>query len=158
MSATSVKGHLAPFRKMAVTAALLLGTIGGLGAYILNYAAATSYLSDDPKACINCHVMRDQFEAWNHSNHKTVAVCNDCHAPRGFADKWLAKGINGWNHGFAFTTGVFQDPIRIQEFNINIVQSNCVFCHQRLVSEIHHSGPKQQRLCFDCHAKIGHGR
>ena len=157
MSTSSAKGKLVPFSKVALTAALMLGLIGGLGIYIFNYAAGTSYLTDDPKACINCHVMRDQFEDWNHSSHKTFAVCNDCHAPHGFVDKWLAKGINGWNHSLAFTTGNFSDPIRIKEFNSKIVQSNCVFCHQGLVSEIYHPGSKQKRFCFDCHDNIGHG-
>ena len=38
--------------------------------------------------------MRGQFDGWNHSSHKAVAGCNDCHTPHRFPDKWIVKGIN----------------------------------------------------------------
>lgn len=128
----------------------------GLGVYLANYAAAFSYFSDDPAACMNCHVMRDQFEDWNHSSHKAFAACNDCHTPNTFPDKWIVKSINGWNHSSAFTTGNFPDPIRINEMNSRVVQANCVTCHERVVSAIHPPAAAEQRLCFDCHSNVGH--
>ncbi len=101
--------------------------------------------------------MRDQFDAWNRSTHKAVATCNDCHAPHGFLNKWVAKGVNGFNHSWAFTTGNFPDPIRIRNFNVRIVQQNCVDCHQMVVSQIHSTKQGKERLCVSCHGNVGHG-
>ncbi|MCS7221368.1 MAG: cytochrome c nitrite reductase small subunit [Anaerolineae bacterium] len=136
----------------------VLGILVGLGAYTFVYARGFSYFSDDPKACLNCHVMRDAFDGWRHSSHRSVATCNDCHTPHTFPGKWLVKGINGWNHSVAFTTGDFPDPIRIREFNARIAQQNCVECHEVLVSQIHRSGPHQELSCVFCHGNVGHGR
>ncbi len=33
------------------------GLLAGLGAYAMYMSRAHSYLSDDPSACINCHIM-----------------------------------------------------------------------------------------------------
>jgi cytochrome c nitrite reductase small subunit len=143
-------------RVLGVTA-LLLGILFGLGAYTFNYAEGTSYFSNDPGSCVNCHVMRTQFDGWNRSSHKAVATCNDCHTPHDFVGKWAVKGINGWNHSLAFTTGNFPEPIRIKQFNAQIAQANCVECHQTLVSQIHSSEPAQDRSCVVCHGNVGHG-
>ena len=40
-----------------VAAAATVGLAAGVGAYTFGYARAASYLTDDPKACANCHVM-----------------------------------------------------------------------------------------------------
>lgn len=57
-----------------VALAALIGVFVGLSFYTFSYAEGLSYFSDDPNSCMNCHVMRDQFESWNHSNHK--ACCH----------------------------------------------------------------------------------
>jgi cytochrome c nitrite reductase small subunit len=62
---------------LGVAAGLLLG----LGGYTFVYARGASYLTNDPQACVNCHVMREQFDGWQRSSHRRAAVCNDCHAP-----------------------------------------------------------------------------
>ena len=77
---------------------LLIGGIVGLGAFTFVYAEGSSYLSNDPQACVNCHVMDDVFDRWSHGSHKAVAVCNDCHTPHTPAAKWMVKGLNGVNH------------------------------------------------------------
>lgn len=138
--------------------ALSLGILFGLSAYTFDYAKGTSYFSDDPAACVNCHVMREQFDGWSRSSHHAVAVCNDCHTPHGFPEKWLVKGINGWNHSLAFTTGDFPDPIRIRDFNAQVAEENCVTCHQRLVSQIHRPAAGQAMSCVACHGNVGHGK
>ena len=70
---------------LAETAAgLLLGTALGVGAYTFVYAKGASYLSNDPNACANCHVMTEQLDGWSRGSHRAVATCNDCHTPPGF--------------------------------------------------------------------------
>lgn len=72
-----------------------------------------SYLKDNPAACINCHVMRDQYAGWLKDSHRSVAVCNDCHTPDGMIAKYAAKARYGFLHAYAFTTGRFPDEIQI---------------------------------------------
>ncbi|MDZ7608895.1 MAG: NapC/NirT family cytochrome c [Cyclobacteriaceae bacterium] len=60
---------------------LLIAFFVGIFVYAIYVSNAVSYLSDDPETCVNCHVMRPEFATWQHSSHKEVAVCNDCHVP-----------------------------------------------------------------------------
>jgi len=137
--------------------ALLLGALVGLGLFTFVYAEGPSYLSDDPRTCINCHIMREQYDRYHHSSHKAVATCYGCHSPHDFIGKWLAKGINGWNHSVAFTLGNYPEPIRATGYNARIAQDNCVYCHKVLVSQIHSTDPQGERFCIDCHGNVGHG-
>ena len=121
---TSSPGKAVSLWSIAVV--ILVGMFIGLGTFTFDYAEGLAYFSDDPEACLNCHVMRPQFEGWNHSSHKNVATCNGCHTPHSFPQKYIIKGINGWNHSLAFTTGNYPDPIRIRGFNADVVQANCV--------------------------------
>jgi cytochrome c nitrite reductase small subunit len=134
----------------------MLGSALGVGAFTFNHAQGSSYLSDDPAACRNCHIMRQVYEAWSRSSHQAVATCNDCHTPHAFLGKWFVKGLNGWNHSLAFTTGSFPEPIRIRPFNIRITQGNCLECHAVLVSDITAPSGEPPALCTDCHGSVGH--
>ena len=64
-----------------VIVAGVLGAALGLGAYTFAYARGWAYMTDDPQACNNCHVMNEQYDGWIKSSHRSVAVCNDCHVP-----------------------------------------------------------------------------
>lgn len=135
----------------------VLGILVGLGLFTFGYAKGTSYLSNDPQTCMNCHVMRDQFEAWQRSSHARVAACNDCHTPHdSFLSKWGVKALNGFNHSVAFTLENFHEPIRIRDFNARVAQDNCVYCHRDLVSQIYDSHPDQEIMCTSCHGSVGH--
>jgi len=135
------------------------GGIVGLGGFTFDYAAGFSYLSDDPKACANCHVMRDVYDGWNRAPHHAVAVCNDCHTPHSsLIAKYAVKALNGYRHSKAFTLNEIPDPIRIVEFDRQIVQDNCVTCHGEMVSQIFHANSQAPTDCLTCHAGVGHGR
>jgi cytochrome c nitrite reductase small subunit len=135
-----------------------IGALIGSSLVVLDYAEGLSYLSEDPRACVNCHIMREQFDAWQRSEHAAVATCNDCHAPHDVIGKYLAKAQNGWNHSVAFTLGTFQEPIRIRPSNAAIVERNCVGCHAALVSEIlgHPDREGATIGCTRCHREVGH--
>lgn len=136
----------------------LFGGVAGLGGYTFLFAEGHSYLSDDPDACMNCHVMRDQYDGWRHGSHSAVAVCNDCHTPHRFPDKYIVKGINGWNHSVAFTSNDFSEPIRITEMNRDVALDNCLYCHEAMVVAISHQGEADATDCLRCHAGVGHGQ
>ena len=120
------------------------------------YGEELSYLSNDPQACVNCHVMREVYDAWNHSSHKAVASCNDCHTPHSFFSKYAIKALNGWNHSVAFTTGDFPEPIRITSLNRDVVEDNCLYCHEDLVEAISHREDAHPTDCLSCHSMVGH--
>lgn len=140
--------------KLALTA--LFGGILGLSLFTVTYAEATSYLSDDPQACRNCHVMNDVYDAWSRGPHHAVATCNDCHIPHEFPAKYLVKALNGWNHSLAFTLENFPEPIRITPANKAVTQANCVYCHADSVSLIEHGGTDSPLDCARCHEAVGH--
>ncbi len=91
-------------RVLAFALAVLTGVLLGGGVFTLVYAEGLSYASNDPEACVNCHIMREQFAGWQAGPHHAVATCNDCHVPHAPLSKYLAKALNGWHHSSAFTT------------------------------------------------------
>jgi cytochrome c nitrite reductase small subunit len=146
-------GHVA-----AIALSALAGVLVGLGGFTVHYAEGFSYLRDDPKACVNCHVMRDHYDGWQHASHHAVAVCNDCHTPTAFLSKYLNKLENGWRHSKGFTLNDFPEPIRIRESNARVVRANCVRCHADLVHPIVGGpDPGARSDCLHCHRHVGHG-
>ena len=131
---------------------------GMVGLYTFRYAEGLSYLSNDPKAFMNCHIMREHFDSWIRSSHHAAATCNDCHVPHAFPEKWLVKMDNGWNHSKKFTLQNFRDPIRIRPRNLKALQHNCVQCHEAVVQDIagHQDVERGEARCTDCHRSTGH--
>ena len=76
----------------------VLGICTGFGTYTFTYAQGFSYFSNDPRACMNCHIMREQFDGWQKSPHHAVASCNDCHTP-GYMQKGGAVPVGEWLTG-----------------------------------------------------------
>src|SRR5262249_39350362 len=142
------------------TGCILVGITLGLGAYIFRYAEGTSYFSTDPKACANCHIMRDHYDGWQKASHHTVATCNDCHIPHDFARKYLAKAEHGFWHSKGFTMQDFKERIRMKALGARHVQENCIECHGALVREIvdRGSAADESNNCIRCHGVVGHGR
>ena len=144
---------------IGVLLSLFVGIFSGAGGYTFYYAEGASYLSNDPRACMNCHIMQDHFDAWMKSSHRAVAVCNDCHTPRGFVAKYLTKANNGFWHSFGFTTGRFPEPLRITPRNRRITQDACRACHADIVDAIEPLHADQDKSdCIRCHRDVGHPR
>jgi cytochrome c nitrite reductase small subunit len=145
--------------RAASLVAALLGALVGLGAYTFRYAEGLSYFSTDPRACVNCHIMREPYDAWQKASHHAAATCVECHLPTAFVAKYLAKAENGFWHSKGFTLQDFAEPIRIKPRNRRLLQENCVRCHGELVSEI--AAPHEREAaavrCVTCHLQVGHG-
>jgi cytochrome c nitrite reductase small subunit len=139
--------------------AALLGTFAGSGAYTFRYAEGLSYLSNDPTACVNCHIMREQFDSWQKSPHHAVATCNDCHVPIDFVGKYYTKVEHGWRHSKGFTLQDFHEPIQMKDSSRSIVQENCLRCHGALVAEVvaAHRDADETPDCIRCHSQAAHG-
>lgn len=139
---------------VAVTA--LGGFAAGIGGYTFAFANGASYLTDDARACNNCHVMNEQYGAWLASSHARVATCNDCHTPSNPITKWVAKARNGYHHSRAFTLGGFPDPVRITKTNLEITEGQCRHCHAELASAIDGPHSSSEQRCTSCHRSVGH--
>jgi cytochrome c nitrite reductase small subunit len=151
-------------RRGAALPALLLCVLAGvglgLGVFTFWYAHGASYFSNDPRSCVNCHIMRDEYASWQHASHHANAACNDCHVPHDLVGKYLAKAGNGFWHSKGFTLQDFHEPIQITPRNARTLEDNCIACHQELVQEIavRHPWPEGERNnCVRCHAAVGHG-
>jgi nitrate/TMAO reductase-like tetraheme cytochrome c subunit len=79
--------------KWELLLSVLLGIAIGMTAVAVRIANASSYLFDDPAACINCHVMTDAYATWQRGSHGRVTVCADCQ-----------------RHGLPFSPGVHANP------------------------------------------------
>jgi cytochrome c nitrite reductase small subunit len=137
----------------------IVGPVIGMGLFTFWYAQGGSYFSSDPKACVNCHIMRDQYDSWQKASHHANAKCIDCHLPHDFVGKYIAKAENGYFHSKGFTLQDFPEPIRIKQKNADILQKNCLQCHQALVSDLvdHGAFADGSNNCVRCHASVGHG-
>lgn len=145
---------------------LLIAFFVGIFIYAIYVSNAVSYLSDDPKTCVNCHVMRPEFATWQHSSHREVAVCNDCHVPHNnVVNKYFFKAKDGLRHATMFTLRMEPQVIKMHEAGQRVVQENCKGCHQRVNQDVgllnisledkqHGEG----KLCWDCHREVPHGR
>ncbi|HMO51873.1 MAG TPA: cytochrome c nitrite reductase small subunit [Kiritimatiellia bacterium] len=145
-------------RRYAIVA-VALGMLAGVGGYTFRYAEGLSYLSTDPAACANCHIMQPQYDSWQKSSHHGAATCVDCHLPRAFIAKYIAKAENGYHHSVGFTLQNFHEPIMIKEKNSEILQQNCLACHGDYVHELvtgATTDPGSIR-CVHCHFTVGHG-
>lgn len=143
---------------LSAIAGALVGLAAGVGIYTFAYARGASYMTDDPRACANCHVMDEQLAGWSTSSHRAVAVCNDCHTPPGLIAKYATKALNGFNHSWAFTSGRFPDPIQITPRNRRVTEAACRKCHQSIVDAIdpHSTGDPGALACLTCHRNVGH--
>ncbi len=143
--------------KLPIVVACLIGTLTAVGGYSFIYAKGYSYLTNDPAACANCHVMENHYRAWMKSSHRAAAVCNDCHTPPGLVPKYITKAINGFNHSLAFTTGRFPETLRITARNVDVTEKACRKCHANIVDAIEGPHPESDRLsCIRCHSTVGH--
>lgn len=147
--------------------ALVAGVLFGLAAYVSYISNAVSYLSDDPKTCINCHVMNHEYASWFHSSHRENATCNDCHVPHNNVfNKYFFKAKDGLRHATIFTMRAEPQVIRIKVEGAEVVQNNCIRCHNKLITDnrllsstdSYDHFRTDERKCWECHREVPHGR
>jgi cytochrome c nitrite reductase small subunit len=145
--------------------AIMLGILFGLGFLSFYLSNASSYITDDPKACINCHIMKPEYSTWQHSSHREHTTCNDCHVPQNnIVRKYFFKASDGMRHAFMFTFKLDPQIIQINSAGRTVVQENCLRCHIRQVNPVsitNVTGNNYQhgvgKLCWDCHRHVPHG-
>jgi len=141
----------------------------GMFAYVGYASNMISYLSEDPKTCINCHTMNTQYATWQHSSHRGRATCVDCHLPKeSLIDKISAKSRDGFKHSTAMTFRTYvTHNIRASADAQKRIQANCINCHREMVSQItansklykaNADSGQIDRKCWSCHRDVPHGR
>ena len=158
--------RLMPPPRWRVPVVIILAILAGLVVYLFYISRAHSYLSDDPRACMNCHIMAPQYATWVHSSHRERAHCNDCHVPHNnFINKYYFKAKDGLRHATIFTLRNEPQVIFIREEGKEVVQQNCIRCHEDLIThekvlaytpEFHRA--RSERECWECHRETPHGR
>ncbi len=156
---------LKPPHRWRLSVIILTGIFTGIFFLVLHISMAASYLSDDPKTCINCHVMYPHYASWDKGSHGHVATCADCHVPQdNFFRKYYVKATDGLRHATFFTMRWEPQTLMIKDAGINVVQENCIRCHIDLVDMVQlvevtgRSAAKGEgKLCWDCHRETPHG-
>ena len=139
-----------PFIIAIAAAVLALGYF----AYVTDAAA---YGGSAPETCANCHVMDSQYENWYHGGHEDFAKCTDCHLPHdNLAVYYAEKGRQGAKDTFALVTGRIPVAIRASEKTKEIVQSNCIHCHETTAETVVMGAQPFDRYCWDCHRNVAH--
>ncbi len=134
----------------------LAGVAAGMTLLVIRIANGTSYLSDKPETCINCHVMTDAYASWQRGSHGRVAVCVDCHVPHSnLVAKYAFKSLDGLKHSYVFTMRKEPQVLDLSPRAVPVVQANCVRCHDDQLSMVRLAGATERR-CWDCHSGI-HG-
>lgn len=142
-----------------MASALVCGAAAGLGLAVVHVARATSYLSDSPETCVNCHVMRTEYASWRHSSHAGVATCNDCHVPH---DNWIHayafKARDGMYHASIFTLRLEPQVIHMSSAAVPVVEANCRRCHADVVCDVSLRDSETAGVrCWHCHRNVPHG-
>ena len=158
--------YLKPPDSWNIPVIIILGILSGIAIFSFRISKAHSYLSDDPKTCVNCHIMAPQYTTWNHSAHREVTNCNDCHVPHNnLLNKYYFKAKDGLRHATIFTLRKEPQVIYIHEEGQEVVQANCIRCHSNtitdskvlaLTKEFHSA--RSERKCWECHRETPHGR
>ena len=157
--------YLAPPEQWRKTVVVVLGIVVGMLLLVFHISEATSYLSDRPESCTNCHVMYPYYASWAKSSHNDAATCADCHIPQeNFVRRYIFKAKDGLKHSYAFTFRLEPQVIQIKSSGEEVVQSNCIRCHvsqvdlTSLVAVTAEMARRNEgKVCWDCHRETPHG-
>ncbi len=160
----SIYQFILPPEKWRLTVIILAGIFTGIFLLVVHISNATSYLSDEPETCINCHVMYPYFASWSKDSHGRDATCADCHVPQdNIFSKYYVKATDGLAHSAYFTFRWEPQVIQIKSRGINVVQENCIRCHIDLVDMVQLvavtgkvAEKDEGKLCWDCHRHTPH--
>jgi cytochrome c nitrite reductase small subunit len=144
-------------RGIQIIICVSIGIAIGSAFVVAKIANATSYLSEAPETCINCHVMTDAYASWQRGSHGKVAVCTDCHLPHNnIVSKTAFKGRDGMIHSYVFTMRKEPQVLTLSEKAVPVVQANCLRCHQQQYLMVR-LADSTERKCWSCHTNF-HGK
>ncbi len=142
-------------RKKVIRASLVVAFVGIAAAGYLMFGPPNLLVkSSQPQFCVGCHVMEAEYAAWIHAGAHRSNRCVDCHLPnQNMAVHYLWKSIDGLKDAILFYSGQVSDDIELTDHGREVLQANCIRCHEQTVSMI-----DQNRHCWACHRQIQHSR
>jgi len=157
---------LLPPERWKLPVLITSGILAGIMVFLFHVSRASSYLSDKPETCTNCHIMAPQYATWSHSSHREETDCNSCHVPHNnFLNKYYFKARDGLRHATIFTLRAEPQVIFIKEAGQKVVQKNCIRCHEYLMTDSRmmtfsemNQHERESRQCWECHQETPHGR
>lgn len=131
-------------------AIVLLVVIGGILA-----KGAIDYTSTSHYCGTTCHTMEGQYIRWEHSSHRVEDGCVSCHLPQdNYVNYLVRKSIDGALDIYAFTMKDPPDYIQLSQRGADLVQENCIRCHETLITSYNVA---DEGYCWDCHRGLPHG-
>ncbi len=110
--------------------------------------------TSQPSFCGKCHVMQDQYTTWIKGGLHNNIKCIDCHIPNDTkVNFYIWKGIDGTKDLLIFHMGIVPEMIKISSHGKRVIQSNCIRCHEGMVSKMLNI---EDRNCWDCHKRVSH--
>lgn len=142
-----IGGH----RKLLLISGLVAGVLV-ISLFLLLGPPQLLAKSDTPGFCVQCHAMEAEYEAWIHVGAHRRKQCVDCHLPNeNLAVHYVWKAIDGMKDVLVFYSWTVPDRIELTSHGAEVLQANCVRCHEMTVSLI-----SAERKCWSCHRRISH--
>lgn len=148
-------------------AAIVAGAFVGLFIYTFFTSRAYSYLSDNPRTCVNCHIMSPYYATWSHSSHGRNTTCVDCHiAHNNIINHYYVKAVSGLRHVVVFTGRGEVNALETSNLSKKVIMNNCIRCHTQLNQDFvktghqdyHTTKANNGHACWDCHREVPHTR
>lgn len=142
-------------RLLKLKYSLVIALIGmGVGIFFMLGPPGLLARSETPAFCASCHVMEAEYEAWFHEGAHRRINCVDCHLPyQNVAAHYVWKSIDGFKDMVVFYSGRAPEIIKASDHAQQVLQSNCVRCHETTVEMIDNG-----RRCWSCHRRLVHVR
>lgn len=133
---------------------IVLGVLGAVLILMVIGVESMHAMTKEPEFCVSCHPMQVAYDTWSHSSHREIADCNSCHLDqRNYITASYSKAITGAKHLYNFVVGNIPERIRITSADAELVQQNCLRCHQDIVQNLLMD---PNRSCTDCHRYTPH--
>ncbi|VAW61906.1 Cytochrome c-type protein NapC [hydrothermal vent metagenome] len=151
------------------------------GIFSVVFFESTLAQTNTEKFCISCHEMQTNFSEYEdtpHDKNRTgvVATCPDCHVPKPFAAKILAKlyAVKDLYHHFAGTIDTEEKyethrltmAKRVWKYMEDTDSRECRSCHDVVSMDLseqegraarkHKNLEQTGKTCIDCHKGIAH--
>ena len=124
----------------------------GIAAFVLFGPPQMLAKTSTPDFCVSCHVMESEYQAWSHAGAHRRKICVDCHLPNeNKAVHLVWKTLDGLKDVALFYSGRVPERIQLTEHGKEVVQANCIRCHEATVAMI-----REDRPCWTCHRRIAH--
>jgi len=100
--------------------------------------------------------MEEQVESYLHSAHRLGASCSDCHVPHSLVPGALYKSYTGTKDVIGVIMN--KDPYEIRTSNLGkeVIQKNCLECHEGLFRYVGDTNRDGGKYCFECHRATPH--